>query len=232
MSGICLTCSVDNCLSCSSDNVCSSCRKGYNLDSSASSITNQCFRCIDPCTSCFSDGSCKTCKSPYSQVVLTQGQDCILCSDPRCTTCFDSNNGSCTVCSLGYELINGSCTKVCSDGCQSCTNSTVCTVCFSQFYYLTNQQCKTCPNSPACINCLANSPNTCTKCNQGYYLSSSNTCLPCQSYCKVCTSSTYCKELFNFKGFTLIEINSTHNAPAACNQGCISCSSSNPQVCS
>ena len=144
---------------------------------------------------------------------------------------MDGNAGSCSICTTGFSLVNGTCQQICSTGCQNCSSSTVCNTCFSVFVYLSNNKCPTCPNSPACVTCMPSNPNTCTLCNNGYYLSVGN-CLPCQSYCKTCTSATLCTTLYNQNGFTLISINATHNAPASCSKGCMICSGSNPAICS
>lgn len=48
----------------------------------------------------------------------------------------------------------------------------------------------------------------------------------------VCTSGTWCQLLYNTAGFTSLTLSSTSNAPAACDPGCTTCSTANPQVCS
>jgi hypothetical protein len=126
--------------------------------------------------------------------------------------------------------INGACTMKCSTAnCAQCTAG-VCTSCNAYFYLTTDNSCATCPGS-GCSQCSSTAPAQCTSCASGYYLAKS-TCYTCPAYCMVCTSSTWCTKLYNTAGFTSFTLTSTSNAPAACDPGCTTCSTANPQVCS
>jgi hypothetical protein len=228
--GACLSCNVDNCLSCSADNVCGLCSEGYSLATQLGATDPTCVACLNPCSSCYPDGTCLSCLPPYSQLALSQGQDCFLCADPRCSSCSDPNAGSCTLCAAGYSLANGTCQQLCSSGCAACTNVTTCTSCVVEFVYLSGASCLSCPNSPACTSCLASSPAACASCNTGYFLSS-GTCLPCPAYCRTCSSTSWCTALANPLGYTLVATSSASNAPAACDPGCSSCSPAAPTTC-
>jgi hypothetical protein len=89
-----------------------------------------------------------------------------------CTKCWTPTTCSGCTTALYYLNVNNTCT-VCTSllGCTNCTSKSVCTVCSATQYFKLN--------TTSCI-CMA-----------GYYMSWT-TCLPCQSICSTCTSSTKC----------------------------------------
>ena len=90
---------------------------------------------------------------------LTPNSQCFLCHDPRCMTCSDAAEGSCTVCNTLFTVVSGKCEYSCGDGCTACTqanNVTTCTACLSFFYSLQNGSCAVCNNSPICLHCQEN----------------------------------------------------------------------------
>ena len=87
-----------------------------------------------------------------------------------------------------------------------------------------------CVNAPICRSCSLINPNECTLCADGYFLRNGG-CLPCQSYCKVCISETKCEVLFNSEGYVLVEVNSSANLLARCDNGCAKCSAAYPGQC-
>lgn len=90
-----------------------------------------------------------------------------------------------------------------------------------------------CPNAPACLTCMMNSTTStvmCMTCSLGYYLNN-GTCQACQAFCISCTNSSWCLQPYNTFGFTLVAIGVGNNTLAACDFGCLACSSSYPEEC-
>lgn len=134
------------------------CYAGYFFNGQYTSTSDQCLICLPPCALCFTDGSCLLCQSPYSQVFLTQGSPCFLCYDPRCTNCSNGNLGSCTTCSAGFNVINGTCQPVsCGAGCTQCSSATTCQFCMSYYFKNSSNVCQLCPGAPICFICSNNS---------------------------------------------------------------------------
>lgn len=118
---------------------------------------------------------------------------------------------------------------ICPQGCKTCTNSTFCTSC-NLYTYFVNNTCQKCPGAPYCQVCSATNPSQCTTCSSGYFLSNGS-CTACPAYCASCNNADLCMTLLSPTGYTLFSVSPTYNAPAACDPGCSSCSTSNPQVC-
>jgi proprotein convertase subtilisin/kexin type 5 len=137
----------------------------------------------------------------------------------RCQSCIDVFANTCTSCFANYILVNNTCVP-CADNCLSCVASTgLCEACASQFYLSQSTwTCSLCPvgaqtctfsaiqqclpgfyliNS-ICLFCISNCQTcidaySCSICNSGYYLTSQQTCLPCQgSYCSSCDQTGTC----------------------------------------
>jgi len=110
--------------------------------------------------------------------------------------CSPTNANNCMTCvpPFVFNAEAALCQNPCPKNCQSCTINGVCSNCSSLYYYLntTNNICVICPNAPACLNCDMNNPNNCLDCANGFYLTTNNTCAPCQSYCSKCTNETVC----------------------------------------
>ena len=131
------------------------------------------------------------------------------------------------MCDPGFVISNGGCVVGdCGAGCQTCSNN-VCTQCVAAYYQLVNGACNMCDNAPQCVEC---NTSGCTQCNAGYYLVN-NTCQACQSFCRVCTNSTFCIVPFMPFGVTLMETAVGVNQAALCDAACFSCSASNPTRC-
>jgi hypothetical protein len=87
-----------------------------------------------------------------------------------------------------------------------------------------------CTNAPNCVICNPNNPANCIQCNTGFY-NMNGTCKPCASYCATCNTASFCLTLLNPTGFTLVMTSTTTNSIAACDPGCITCSTTNPTLC-
>ena len=168
---------------------------------------------------------------PYSQLTFTQGSTCFLCADPNCNTCSNSSFGACTTCNAPYNIASGNCTG-CPTGCANCAANGTCSQCANFYFQQPNNSCSACPNSPACLTCSSTNSTACTSCNTGYFLVTINeTCQPCPGYCSACTSANLCTALLNPTGYVLLPVSTTANVIAACDPGCNTCSTSNPQIC-
>jgi hypothetical protein len=111
--------------------------------------------------------------------------------------------------------------------CVYCSSYNVCENCANQYYLSTNNTCVLC-YSTGCQQCNATG---CISCIYGFYMLNS-TCIACPSYCSSCSSSSNCTSL-NYlyqQALVLVTINSTTYL-AVCQQGCFTCSGSNPQYC-
>jgi hypothetical protein len=64
----------------------------------------------------------------------------------------------------------------------------------------------------------------------GYWLSKLNQCVPCPSYCYSCTNGSACEQLITTIGQVLVVVNNM-TVLAACDVGCLKCSSSSPGSC-
>jgi len=226
----CITCNIDNCYYCKENNVCSICAYPYSPQGGL------CVLCLPPCQKCFADGSCSTCLPPFSQVLLVPGSTCFLCDDPNCITCSYTNSTIliCTDCAIGYTIVNGACNWGCSQiQCSLCSqnNGLICSQC-NQYYYVnpSNSSCILCPNTPRCLNCMVSTPNLCLLCAPGFFLSS-GLCIACPAYCSVCNSSTLCTKLAYPTGKAIMIINNS-SVLVECDQGCSTCSSTDPSKCS
>ena len=234
--GYCFSCAVDNCIVCSvSSDRCTTCFDGYTLIATATGVADQCIVCNNPCATCNADGSCATCQAPYL-FTSTSSPNCVLCDDPRCISCTDTGNSSCTTCSTGWVAINGVC-QSCVAGCTTCSSidTTICTVCATEYWVKTNNTCSLCSSDLKCKTCTYDSTSnviTCSTCSDGYWLDmTANACMACQPWCKTCLNATYCTATLSQYGVTLATTMVGMNMIAACDPGCLSCSTSNPQVC-
>lgn len=117
----------------------------------------------------------------------------------------------------------------------TCTSATVCTACTANFWFLSNNTCSLCPNALACKTCThdaATNVTTCNSCSDGFWMNMTTMlCMPCQAWCKTCTNSTWCTVPFSTFGVTLVETMLGMNDQAGCDDSCLFCSTSYPEVC-
>ena len=191
--------------------------------------------CSNPCFTCNSDGSCASCATPY--FFRTATSSCVLCDDPRCSECTNAANTSCTKCVTGWILNSTTETCVsCVTGCTDCATTSTCNTCQTNYYTkaTNNNTCVLCSSDLRCKTCTynANDTITCNSCSDGYWLDmTTGMCMACQAFCKTCVNSTWCTYPFAPYGVTLAETMVGVNTLAACDPGCLNCSTSNPQMC-
>ena len=133
------------------DNLCySTCpaRQYGNVD------TTQCTNCPYDCYTCDSVGDCLTCNDTHDFRVISSAKRCILMP--------------------GYFDNLATVSVRCSSGCSVCPKSSVCTICFPDYYLRTDKLCYT-----ACLD--RTFPNRKTW-----------TCDPCPYDCLTCDASFNC----------------------------------------
>ncbi|ESU40575.1 Variant-specific surface protein [Giardia duodenalis] len=185
---VCKPCSP-KCASCTAAgaNKCLSCPAGkalkYTSESSSTDGT-----CVDECKT--NTGGCTDCGaaiggSRYCSRCSTSSEYPVngVCkaSTARANECkTPDNKGGCSVCASGYFLLDNGCYKTDRQpGSQVCKTegSGKCTKCANE---QTPDQQGSCPACPAgCSKC--SDANTCTECLAGYYKTSANTCVKCDT---------------------------------------------------
>ncbi|KAL4468978.1 hypothetical protein ABPG73_019746 [Tetrahymena malaccensis] len=176
------------CLTCSglSKNECLTCIEGRFLDSS-----KQCQNCQTPCSKCVDlSTKCSDCIIDYNFNSANNScspicdQSCLTCSSPK-----DSNK--CLSCNDGFFLLSGKCIQ-CQMPCSSCIDtSNKCLKCVGN-YKLDSTNCIPICDS-TCQTCSKPyDSNSCTSCNDGFFLDGTR-CKSCSSPCQKCdTLSTKC----------------------------------------
>lgn len=186
--GSCLTCTpASNCLQCTAANPsqCLSCA-AYNWLNQVNG-TFICQTCVFPCLQCYPN-SLTTCTSCPANYYLVNGSCIPNNCGPNCAICASPT--SCALCMPSYFPLYGD--GLCYPGSAGCyyalvTNPTICEACYVGMGY--NYYTSTCIQCPAnCVSCSA--LNSCTYCNDGYYLtnSASQVCAPnCVPPCATCS---------------------------------------------
>ena len=101
---------------------------------------------------------------------------------------------------------------LCNDHCIDCSVLVICSSCEDHYYLNWYKSCDECYS--VCKTCK-DSPDECTSCYDGYYLSNKK-CLKCNSNCKACSNSAnHC--LSCDKGYYLISGNKCNKCPNTCN---------------
>ena len=113
---------------------CLSCFKGYALANGTCIVQDRSISDVGCARWDWDNNKCLNCS--YYWVFNSKGV-CTTVS-PYCKT-YDSLNGACTSCFLGYSLINGACTSVLANLCKS-TNESGCVSCYDGFA-LYQKQC-------------------------------------------------------------------------------------------
>jgi hypothetical protein len=127
------------------------------------------------CMTCSSNNpnNCLSCFSNSYLVISNSSNvtnNCTSCNaSANCLTCLQSNSSNCTSCPFGYYLSYntyglGTCVVSCPSNCLTCYNSSNTTMQGMQ------------PNNIVCSSCF-----------DGYGLSPTGACLPCQYNCRVCS---------------------------------------------
>ena len=136
--GSCVACSDIYATSCSSTDTAFSlnCKSGYIavLTTSVTPSTSVCTACGLNCNKCDINGAgnCDPGQCQTGYVQQTGLTNCTLCFN-GCPQCDPDNLMTCLSCGISrYSDTTGQCLS-CSTGCKSCTNSTVCTICYPGF---------------------------------------------------------------------------------------------------
>ncbi|KAL4480180.1 hypothetical protein ABPG74_020696 [Tetrahymena malaccensis] len=103
----------------------------------------------------------------------------------------------------GYYINSNKICNRCPTGCFTCESEQICKSCDIQnkYAFLDNSKtsCILCqqPGKMTCyqkiVSCISQIQNTCQKCIDGYYLSTSSNCAQCPKGCLNCTSDTQCQ---------------------------------------
>ena len=190
----CVACNL-GCATCTVIGACLSCLPNYYLNNGT------CIACSSNCISCTSSG-CTTCANYYH----IANSLCVANLDPKCISSSDGTTAHCTACSVGYVVspIDGKCLACAGTNVATClpppldsngaliaganTKTTSCVV----GSYMTDD-CSSLVNNCTTPSC----PNTCSKCDAGFYLSTpSYLCNQCMTGCNACTSSTTCTSCY------------------------------------
>ncbi|KAH0575887.1 Cysteine-rich membrane protein 2 [Spironucleus salmonicida] len=165
---------------------------------------------------------------------------CQACGVFSCGKCLPEDYKVCVGCVKGKYLSNQKC-LYCSDGCDTCIDSSICTKCepgrflADKYCIKCDTGCRECQNSQTCINCFngyflnsnytcstcswgcLNCSNTsqCSKCKSGFFLAGS-ICKQCSKNCSECSNETICTKCVN--KFTI-----SGGSCVSCPNNCIQC---------
>eukprot|EP01127_Copromyxa_protea_P008529 TRINITY_DN1953_c0_g1_i1.p1 TRINITY_DN1953_c0_g1~~TRINITY_DN1953_c0_g1_i1.p1 ORF type:complete len:590 (+),score=69.05 TRINITY_DN1953_c0_g1_i1:1793-3562(+) len=185
----CTECTDKECSTCEHD-TCTVCKSGFYLDSGSGE-----------CTACTIRAGCSA--GQYLKACSASADsECVPCTDNNCTTC---PGDTCATCKANFFLDGQS---------GSCSECSVITECDSTGYYVVpcspnnNTFCDACADT----NCVTCPGNTCTQCEDEFYVDNSDACQVC--------SKPDCKD-----GEYLIEC--SQNADAYCDE----CTDDNCKTC-
>ena len=173
---------------------------------------------LDQCTSCIANGH-----------LDNNTKVCSYCS-PFCRSCY--GEGNCTLCDSGYQLVNGTCSKItmnCSKYCAVCKTNGECGVCYPGFVDAGNGVC-----TPAIAGCYAHYPLLpvlCSSCIAGSVLNTATSqCQSCPLHCAYCTTAGVCTVCFPGYYITGHDVYDMACAPN-CEFPCLTCSHTDPTKC-
>jgi hypothetical protein len=160
---------VEGCATYLVDNRCQSCEYGYAL-SQGGCVKNG-NECGDCCASYTQEGACLQCAGG------------LYSADPYCVRneiygCIVKQGDKCAVCGWGLSLLSGLCVPTIAD-CASYSQQGICTACNPHFQ-LIGSYCYAFPTVPNCNN---HNEYGCIECQQGYFLTSKQTCQQYQPGC-------------------------------------------------
>lgn len=195
---------------------------GFHGLSQLSAPNQLCIPCPLYCVNCLSQTSCISCSPGFLQT----GRKCLPCPVSNCHNCASSDNSTyCELCAVGYfPTPNATQCLPCPPHCSSCPNSTYCWACLKGFS-VSDGVCVSCPHG--CTACVVEGVVGvgCLGCLEGFYSTgSSMNCMPCQTGCAVCLSSTYCVSCDS--GYYLNRTQLTAQACQKCVPPCLTCSNS------
>ncbi|ELP83904.1 protein serine/threonine kinase, putative [Entamoeba invadens IP1] len=200
----CVPC-VNNCKTCYNSTLCTSCLKGYYLNSlmecqslgelsvkcnltlptgGGCAICNDgyykfnsdCKNCDKSCLTCFDATSCLSCNTNYYRLSTTQ-KLCLPFSEML--NCENKTEIGCSRCLSEYYELNHICYK-CIDNCISCEDANSCEKCKEKDYVLLNKKCV---HYTEIEHCLSASHSKCTTCDRNKKISDDGvTCLDSVNY--------------------------------------------------
>jgi len=163
---------------------------------------------------------CTQCANYY---YVSANSNCVVCPNtPQCLVCNPVNPQQCQTCNTGFFLNNNICTA-CPSYCASCSSATLCLTLVNPvgFVLMTVIGVSVLANcDPGCNQCSQINPSSCLICAQGFYLSSSNLCLPCDisSQCLTCNQNNATSCISCFPNAFL-----SANICVSCQYPCITC---------
>ena len=234
----------DTCSSCfgPSDKECSSCEKGFFLDTDSS-----CKPCDDNCVECV--GTSTNCTVCPEGKELNEFNECVYICDSSCETCSGPNPDNCTSCKEEHDiLVDGVCTKPncvalnyshdettnslgpnrCDEDCdcdstRRCSPDGFCRECMylaTLYPNLYNQtECPPCDDT--CLTCQGPDFDDCTACEDGFVLIGGE-CKPCDKSCLTCNDVDDAHCLSCPDGFVLSDGKCIEIPP--CDETCLECS--------
>lgn len=157
---------IANCSSYSADGSCSHCLLDFSL------IQGRCIKTIANCAAYFvDDGSCGQCSTNYT---LLLGK-CVKTA-PNCES-YNADTGNCSQCLAGYTLLDTKCYKIIPDCVAYFVESEKCFKCASNFEIVNGGDSCTPINISNISNCASLNGSQCSKCFDGFLLTSLNTCV-------------------------------------------------------
>lgn len=167
-------CSLTNCFTCKPNSkFCDACQAGFVLNI----WTNQCESMpmnITNCQAFMVDPSNQVrCVVCGLELVLSADRfSCVINCPIACLNC--SNSTTCSQCSAGYSIFNGSCIiNTCNSACVLCTSNKTCLQCDTYSALATNGTCISSCVLANCARCL-NASSFCELCNNGFSVYSWN----------------------------------------------------------
>ncbi|ELP93769.1 protein serine/threonine kinase, putative [Entamoeba invadens IP1] len=215
--GLCVSMSLKSSLKTMDVPACSTVTNSYCTSCVSGSYFNgdRCEKCPDNCTSCYQD-ECYTCEANYYlHATKTQsGTENFGCINEEISNCLEYLSGLCINCKDSFVLIDHQCVQ-CNESCTKCLETKdECYECNSGFMLNdykclplidthcdkqipTKSECAICSksyfrNGTSCSKCIDNcgtcyTENTCTLCNDNFYINSSGVCAS-SSVLKNCTT--------------------------------------------
>ncbi|KAL7712487.1 Protein serine/threonine kinase [Entamoeba marina] len=104
--------------------------------------------------------------------------------------CKYQTSKGCIKCNDGYYLESGLCYE-CSNGCETCYNSSMCLSCNSTSYVTSNNECNSIGDLAEVCKMSFPSNKGCAVCNDGYYKKNRD-CIECDESCSTCIDSNSC----------------------------------------
>jgi hypothetical protein len=131
------------------------------------------------------NGNCLTCYSGYFLADVI----CAFGSSPSTSSnynpyCLKVVNEKCTQCSMGFYLLNGTCTMV-NPLCKTFDYTALaCTNCYSGYVLSSTAHCEVSSTANVAAGCSQFNNSVCVKCSNGYYFDSNKICTLADTLCK------------------------------------------------